>query len=107
MEPITDQAGFDKVAVLPAALLLKHGAHCPISANARSEVTSFARSNPDVPVFSLEVTENAPLSREVASTLGVAHQSPQLFLLEGGKPRWHTEHYDISAQDIESRLSKR
>jgi bacillithiol system protein YtxJ len=107
MEPITDQAAFIKAAALPAVLLLKHGAHCPISANARSEVTSFARSNPDVPVYSLEVTENAPLSREVASTLGVEHESPQLFLLEGGKAKWHTEHYDISAPDIERRLSRR
>lgn len=107
MEPITDQAGFDRVAALPSALLLKHGARCPISANARDEVTRFASSHPDVPVYSLEVTEHRDLSKDVAYTLGVHHESPQLFLLEQGKPRWHAEHYDISAQDIEQRLGAR
>lgn len=104
MEPITDQAGFDRVAALPTALLLKHGAHCPISANAREEVTSFASSHPDVPVYALEVTENRDLSKDVAYKLDVHHESPQLFLLEKGRPKWHTEHYDISASDIEARL---
>ncbi|MDB4884728.1 MAG: ytxJ [Gemmatimonadetes bacterium] len=104
MEPITDQAGFERVVALPAALLLKHGAHCPISANARQEVTSFASSYPDIPVYSLEVTEYRALSKDVAFTLEVHHESPQLFLLENGKARWHTEHYDISEHDIRKRL---
>lgn len=106
MTPITDQAGFDKLATLPTALLLKHGAHCPISANARDQVGAFAAAHPDLPVYSLEVTENSTLSRGIAEKLGIAHSSPQLLLLEGGRPRWHTEHYEISAQDIESRLKK-
>ena len=104
MEPITDQAGFDRIAALPSALFLKHGARCPISANAREEVTSFAAAHPDIPVFSLEVVEHGALSRAIAGTLGVRHESPQLFLLEQGKAAWHTEHYDISADDIATRL---
>jgi bacillithiol system protein YtxJ len=104
MEPITDKAGFERVVALPTALLLKHGAHCPISANAREEVTSFASAHPDIPVYSLEVTENRDLSKDVAFTLEVHHESPQLFLLEKGKAKWHTEHYDISEYDIQKRL---
>lgn len=107
MEPITDQAAFERVTRLPTALLLKHGARCPISANARDEVTSFARSHPDVPVYTLEVTEHRDLSKDVAYTLGVHHESPQLVLLEQGRPAWHVEHYDISADDIEARLADR
>ena len=49
MQPITDQAGFDHLATLPIALLLKHGARCPISANARNEVTRYAAAHPDIP----------------------------------------------------------
>jgi bacillithiol system protein YtxJ len=104
MTPITDQAGFDKLATLPTALLLKHGAHCPISANARDEVGSFEKAHPDIPVYSLEVTENSSLSKTVAEALGVQHQSPQLFLLEQGRASWHREHYDIAQHEIESRL---
>ena len=104
MEPITDKAGFDRVKALPAALLLKHGTRCPISANARTEVSSFAKSNPAVPVYSLDVTEHGELSRDVAQALGVHHESPQLVLLREGRPAWHTEHYEISADDIGHRL---
>jgi bacillithiol system protein YtxJ len=104
MTPITDQAGFDKLATLPTALLLKHGAHCPISANARDEVGSFEKAHPDIPVYSLEVTENSSLSKTVAEALGVQHQSPQLLLLEQGRASWHREHYDIAQHEIESRL---
>ena len=104
MNPITDKAGFDRVVALPAALLLKHGARCPISANARTEVAAFAKSNPSVPVYSLDVTEHGDLSRDIAQSLGVHHESPQLFLLREGRAAWHTEHYDINAQDIGQRL---
>src|SRR4051812_14044523 len=100
MEPITDKAGFDRVTALPAALLLKHGARCPISANARTELASFAKSNPSVPVYSLDVSEHGDLSRDVAHALGVRHESPQLLMLRGGRPAWHTEHYEINADDI-------
>jgi bacillithiol system protein YtxJ len=104
MEPIIDQAAFEHVATLPTALLLKHGAHCPISATARDQVTAFASAHPDVPVYSLEVTSHGPLSAAVAERLGVRHESPQLFALEHGHARWHTEHYDIEQVDIASRL---
>lgn len=104
MQQITDQSGLDEMTAQPSALLLKHGAHCPISANARDEVGSFEEDHPDVPVYSLEVTENPALSRDVAESLGIRHESPQLILLNDGEPVWHVEHYDISADDIESRL---
>lgn len=105
MEPITDQTAFAHLATIPRALLLKHGAHCPISANARDEVSRFATDHPHVPVYSLEVTEHRDLSRDVAFALGVRHESPQLFLLCEGKASWHAEHYDISADAIRERLA--
>jgi bacillithiol system protein YtxJ len=107
MTSITDEAGFEKLASLPTALLLKHGAHCPISANARDEVGSFEKAHPDIPVYSLEVTEHRRLSNAVAESLGVEHESPQLFLLEQGRASWHREHYDIAQHEIESRLAGR
>lgn len=104
METITDQAGFDAVVALPRALLLKHGARCPISSNARDEVGTFMRDHPDVPVYALEVVQHGALARHIASALGVRHESPQLFLLRDGRPAWHMEHYDISAHAIASRV---
>ena len=107
MQPITDREGFEQILVLPACLFLKHGARCSISANAREEVTKFVAMYPKVPAYSLEVTEYRELSREIAASLGVQHESPQLFLLQLGRPAWHVEHYDINSYDIGRRLAEK
>ena len=107
MQPITDREGFEHLTTLPACLFLKHGARCPISANARDEVTRFVAMYPRVPAYSLEVTENRELAREIAASLGVHHESPQLFLLQLGRAAWHVEHYDINSYDIGRRLAEK
>jgi bacillithiol system protein YtxJ len=104
MQPITDESGWARVAALPMALLLKHGARCPISANARDEVTSFCARHPEVEVFAIEVTAHRELSRQIAGTLDIEHASPQVLLLRGGKAGWYAEHYEISAAEIEAQL---
>jgi len=106
MIPITDEAGWQKVAALPTALVLKHGAHCPISAHARDECTSFESAHEEPPVYSIEVTEHGDLSRSIATAVGVEHQSPQLLHLSHGKPEWHVDHYDITANDVASRMRR-
>ncbi|MDB4878988.1 MAG: hypothetical protein JWL60_434 [Gemmatimonadetes bacterium] len=106
MIPITDQAAWQKVAALPAALVLKHGAHCPISAHARDELTSFESTHREPPVYSLEVTAHGDLSRSIAQEIGVEHQSPQLLHLSNGRPKWHADHYDITADDVAARVGR-
>ena len=88
------------------AVLLKHGASCPISAAARKELEAFCASRDDVAVYRLEVTERRDLSDYVAERLGVAHESPQAFVLRDGKPVWRAERFDISAQGLARALGR-
>jgi bacillithiol system protein YtxJ len=105
MENLTAPSALDALSKKGKAILLKHGVTCPISARARDEVANFAEAHPDLPVYGVEVTENRDLSTQVARELGVAHQSPQVFVLHDGKVAWHAEHYDITAGSLESHIS--
>ncbi len=106
MQEITDQSDLTAVLGAPEALLLKHGAHCPISANARREIATLVAERPDVLVAGLEVTTQRALSDEVADQLGVPHQSPQALLLRDGAVAWQATHYDITASEVKARLGR-
>jgi bacillithiol system protein YtxJ len=104
MRDLTSLDAADAAMQEPTAVLLKHGLHCPISGAAREELADFAARHPEVPVYGVEVTGNRALSEELAKRLGVPHQSPQAFVLRGGRPVWYAEHFDITAQDVERQL---
>jgi bacillithiol system protein YtxJ len=102
MKDLTGHSAFDALPRSGTAILLKHGATCPISSRARDELASFAEAHPDLPIYCVEVTANRELSSQVAKQLGVMHQSPQVFVLRDGKVAWHAEHYDITAKGLAS-----
>jgi bacillithiol system protein YtxJ len=104
MKEITSQSAVDALCGSATAVLLKHGATCPISAHARDEIAAFVGAHPEVPVHGLEVTGHRALSDEVASRFGVQHESPQVFILRLGKVAWTAAHYDITSRGLESHL---
>ncbi|MDN4606635.1 bacillithiol system redox-active protein YtxJ [Sporosarcina highlanderae] len=79
--------------------LLKHSSTCPISA---AGYRAFEGFETRIPKYYLVVQTSRPLSNEVASDLGIRHESPQLFLLKDGKAAWHASHYSISHAKIKS-----
>ena len=50
------------------------------------------------------VREDRPLSLAVAAKTGVAHQSPQVICLVGGKAVGHASHYDITTASLRGML---
>ncbi len=104
MKTLTSRSDVDAVLGADEAVLLKHGAHCPISARARDEMAAFEKSRPDVSIAAIEVTEHRDLSQHAAQTLGVEHQSPQLLVIRSGKVTWSAEHHAITAKDLAVRL---
>src|SRR5688500_18165861 len=104
MKHCSSQPEVDALLTAAEAVLLKHGAHCPISARARDELTTFATAHPDVALGALEVTAHRDLSTYAAQRLGIEHQSPQVFVLRGGKVAWTAVHYEITAQELEDQL---
>jgi len=89
-------------------LLFKHSTTCPISAFAHGQVLDFARQAGDAapPIYFVRVRESRPVSNEIASRLGIVHQSPQLILIQNQQPVWHVSHSSIEAQQIASALKK-
>lgn len=104
MHDLTTPTELDAALDAPEAVLLKHGARCPISAAARDALTEFAAEHPDVPVYGVEVTGHRALSDQVAERLGVAHESPQAFVLRDGRPVWHAEHFAITPDAVAAHL---
>ena len=104
MRDLTSQDDLDALLREPRAVLLKHGASCPISAAARKEVDALAAGPLDTPIYRLEVTGQRALSDDVAERLGVAHESPQVMILRDGRPTWRAEHFEISADGIRREL---
>ena len=50
------------------------------------------------------IQEHRDLSSEVALRTGYTHQSPQAFVLAGGKPVYHATHYGISPKALAEAL---
>lgn len=80
--------------------IFKHSTRCPVSSQARAEVESYLRQadKASPPVFINYVVESRPVSREIESSLGVRHESPQILLIRGGKAVWSTTHGGVRAE---------
>ena len=84
------------IAGTAPAWILKHSSTCSISAAAHDEVAAFLARKP-MPAAVVVVQEARPLSNWLATRLGYTHQSPQLFLVRGGKVLWQASHWGITA----------
>jgi bacillithiol system protein YtxJ len=85
--------------------IFKHSTRCPVSSRARSEVERYIdeAGETGLPVYLNYVVESRPVSNEIERSLGIRHESPQLFLLRAGKVVWHTSHGGIrSAAMVEA-----
>lgn len=85
-------------------LLFKHSNACPISAQARTELESFAGNESRAEVYMLTVQERRDLSAEIAEKLGVRHETPQLLFVRDGKVGHALNHFEITKRRIEKTL---
>lgn len=87
-------------------VLFKHSTRCPISSRAYQEVMSYLQDNPNesVEYGIIYVVEDRAVSNEAASVIGIKHESPQLILVNVGKPTWHTSHSHITSDALKEQL---
>ena len=105
MHSLESSQDLDTALQAPVAVLLKYSTTCPISANARRELTAFEERHPDQAVYGVDVHRARDVSSEVAERLGVEHESPQAFILRDGRIVYTAAHWDISAGDLERELA--
>ena len=104
MQNLDTSGDLDAALDAPTAVLLKYSTTCPISANARRELSAFEQRHPDQTVYGVDVHRAREVSQALADRLGVQHESPQAFILRGGEPVWTATHWSISADEVEREL---
>ena len=82
-------------------MLFKHSTQCSISANAYHEIERFLIAYPNAPLFIINVIEHRQVSNAIAAFTRIAHESPQVIILQHGIPVWHRSHHAISAVALE------
>ena len=90
-------------------LIYKHSTACPTSFSAKRRLTEFLKSASEsgtaLPaVYFVNVIESRKVSQAIAERLDVPHKSPQILLVDQGRCRWNTSHYEITGENIEKAL---
>lgn len=80
-------------------VIFKHSTTCSVSAGAYAQMAGLKDE-----VALVEVQSARDISREIAISTGIEHQSPQVIILRHGKPVWHTSHWDITKETVEKAL---
>jgi bacillithiol system protein YtxJ len=80
-------------------VIFKHSTTCPISAGAYEQMAALKGE-----VALVEVQSARDISREIAMSTGVDHESPQVIILRNGRPVWHRSHWDITRESVEKAL---
>jgi bacillithiol system protein YtxJ len=75
----------------------KHSTRCPVSASAAGVVRAHTF---DLPLYWVNVIEQRDLSNWVAAAYSVAHESPQLLEIRGGKVKKSLSHFEISSKNL-------
>jgi bacillithiol system protein YtxJ len=84
--------------------IFKHSNRCMISARAERTVAS-VEDGLELPIYQVIVHDERELSQAIAETYGIAHQSPQLILVSGGKAVWNESHHGITAEAIDEAVA--
>ena len=88
-------------------LIFKHSTSCSISAAAKAKIERQwpdAALPADTPLYYLDLLRYRPISGQIATELGVQHESPQLLLLQDGKVRYHASHMGIRLSEAGAAL---
>ena len=79
--------------------LFKHSLTCPISMGVYQEI-----QNVDGEINLVVVQTARNVSNAIAERTGIRHESPQAIVIKDGKPIYHASHYDVTAEDVNSKL---
>lgn len=81
--------------------IFKHSTSCFIS---RTVLKNFEKevdgSDKKPELYFLDLLAHRPISNKIAEDLGIRHESPQLIVIENGKPINSASHQDISLSQI-------
>ena len=89
-------------------ILFKYSPTCGISQVAQEAWEKFGLEQQGVRLAQCDVLAAKPAARSTVGLIGIAHQSPQVLALRGGKCLGHSSHYSITLawlQEVRQKLS--
>jgi bacillithiol system protein YtxJ len=89
-------------------MIFKHSTRCSISATALNRLERNWNDMEVAPLkaYYLDLLSYRPVSNQIANTLNVTHQSPQLLLIHQGKCVYNASHMDISYPELKRQLER-
>ena len=106
--PLMEESQLDNIkdsSYSKPQLIYKHSTTCGISSmvlNMFSRDYDFSEDQADL--YFLDLHRHRSVSNEVASRLGVRHESPQLIVIDKGEVKVHRSHGAITDLDLASYL---
>lgn len=95
-------------SILQSLLVLKHSTACPISSAALSEFAIYSQKPKRlITCVMLKVIESRDLSNHIAHITNIAHQSPQIILVNKKEVLWYDSHWEITYERIEQEVNSR
>jgi bacillithiol system protein YtxJ len=104
MKPLRNEMELEEALSADRAFLFKHSTRCGTSSRAYRQVTEYEEADGPIPVFLIDVTAERALARSIADRWRVRHQSPQVILLESGRPVWHASHGAVTAEVLTKKV---
>ena len=81
--------------------IFKHSTSCFISRTVLKNFEKEVDGSEEKPeLYFLDLLAHRPISNKIAEDLGIRHESPQLIVIENGKPVNSASHQDISLSQI-------
>lgn len=104
--PITELPQLDEIVDMSQqapVVIFKHSTRCSISATA---LNRFERAWGDLknPTYLLDLIAYRPISAQIAEKFNVAHESPQVLIIDKGNCSFSATHWDISVEEIKPKL---
>ena len=96
--PVSDRDDLERLFAASdeqPVVLFKHDFACPISVHAYHELAAVPG---EVPL--IDVGRQRELSQEVATRMGIKHESPQVIVVRHGRPIYAASHWDITSEDV-------
>ena len=84
--------------------LLKHSAHCPVSAEAFAEFQQFEADHPEVNCAYIDLWENRAVSDLLTIISKIKHESPQVIQFFGGNVMWTASQNAIKQKELETHI---
>lgn len=86
------------------SLIYKHSPRCMTSLMAFRNMKSGSEADYSIPFYMVDVIQNRDISRLVAETYNIRHESPQVLIVKDGKCIFDTSHESIVLKDIVSEI---